>query len=59
VLWLVSITTSAPQALHLNVSTSSVEGRMSAEPEPTISPTSLPMSPFRSKASTAFSLDHS
>src|SRR5690554_5340568 len=32
---------------------------MSAEPDPTVNPTSLPMSPLRSKASTALSLDHS
>src|SRR5690625_4314906 len=55
----VSMTTSAPHAEHLNVSTSSVEGVISAAPEPIITPCNEPMSLLRFRLSDSVSAAHS
>ena len=58
-LFAVSITTSAPQALHLNVHTTSAEAWMSLDPDPMIVPCNRPMSPLMPNASPALSGSHS
>src|SRR5699024_84338 len=59
VLSAVLITTSAPHAVHLKVSTSSVEGMMSTAPEPTSTPVSPLISALMPSASSADSALHS